>query len=576
MKRHNISDDDVIDESSEDEVIARKPPARKKVAREVTPTKQPKDYIQWVDKHLPNSISEICINPTKLKQVRSILEKMVNKESSCRLLVLSGPAGSSKSTTVKLLARELLTNRKGLATTLVNLEEDLDCIEYLDLSVPGTAQPTHFGEFLNDCKYRSGCVVLVEELPNVFHEDTLRNFRHAIREWVHSSEPHPPLVLCVTEIEYGSENRFAYHIENNMSVETLLGVGITSLPEVERVKFNPVANKFLKKTVNALVRSEKSVFNAIPQPIVTRFIDDVSKCGDVRSVIANLQMWATSYTAALSVGEDDKHTRSEYALMNLDVFSQSYARENQIDLFHAVGKIIYLSSDFGHMSENDNDFYSVQSVLERYNRNNLGLLNLAVLENYHVYKDSNYDIEVASRIVDGLSLGDVLHDEEYGIRNARAQLREVGPATATHKLRVKFPRHYKMMREFSKTAQRVRNYQRWIDPHAMFDAINMVEGYFRPMILNKKHRKRFMYDRIGGRFKEIYAEDEVAVDDKLEDADEGTPVDQFQIEINENMAREETVDEDDELSDPIDNSDDDNSTDWSDDELDMLISQGKV
>ena len=78
---------------------------------------------QWIDKYRPKTTSEICINPTKLKQVKESMMKMINKTSNTRVLVLSGPSGSSKSTTVKLLAEELITVRDAFDSVVVEYDE---------------------------------------------------------------------------------------------------------------------------------------------------------------------------------------------------------------------------------------------------------------------------------------------------------------------------------------------------------------------------------------------------------------------------------------------------------------------
>ena len=85
---------------------------------------------QWIDKYRPKTTSEICINPTKLKQVKESMMKMINKTSNTRVLVLSGPSGSSKSTTVKLLAEELITVRDAFDSVVVEYDELEDFLKF--------------------------------------------------------------------------------------------------------------------------------------------------------------------------------------------------------------------------------------------------------------------------------------------------------------------------------------------------------------------------------------------------------------------------------------------------------------
>lgn len=69
----------------------------------------PQEHIPWIDKYRPIEVNDICINPMKLKQVKQSLESMINHRSNSKILILCGPSGCCKSTTIKILANELLT-----------------------------------------------------------------------------------------------------------------------------------------------------------------------------------------------------------------------------------------------------------------------------------------------------------------------------------------------------------------------------------------------------------------------------------------------------------------------------------
>ena len=161
--------------------------------------------------------------------------------------------------------------------------------------------------------------------------------------------------MCIRDSDY------SYTIDNNLTMDTLLGKELANLAQVEHIKFNSIANRFLKKTIGQLVKSERNVFNKIPYKELTEFMDEIIKIGDIRSVIFNLEMWATNYLKE----------------------AKWYNRENQINLFHAIGKIIYLSSEFSELSSDERDYNSVEQVLANYTNNQL--LNMAILENYLIY-----------------------------------------------------------------------------------------------------------------------------------------------------------------------------------------------
>lgn len=525
------------------------------------------DNSQWLTVYEPRTVSEVSINPTKLKQVREVLSSMVDGTSSNKLLVLTGPSGSSKSTTVKLLAKELLSSRNSDYIT-----------EYFDnISVVGVNQPNQFEEFLNDCRYKVGqnlSVVLVEELPNIFHDETLTRFRLAISQWIHSDYSLPPLVLCLTEIEYsGDGSRYSFNIENNLNIDTLLGKSVTTLPQVKIIKFNAIANRYLSKTINNIIQKESKLFSLVPKDQLNLILEKLIKIGDVRSTIANLQMWVTSY-----VNIAEKFDHDEGKLIDATKFLESsYNRENQINLFHAIGKVIYSSTNF--LDQQSQDYLSIEQVLNDFHEGNFPILNLSLLENYTQYQLGNYSLDIASEIANDLSINDMMSggaNKEIGLRSTRSNLRKVDTNKAkSYNQKTKFSRHFRMMRQYNKTYNQIRQYQRYINQYRnTFEDLNLIDGYYLPQIYNKKSKTRFRYNRLGGQFKQIYADEELPID---EDYQELVEFDQFQVDIQNQINQEIESDDDGELSDPIEDSDGDDDEEFLDDpELDQLISQGGI
>lgn len=526
----------------------------------------------WIDKYAPVVSQDICIHPRKLKEVSEALSQMLFHQSEHKLLILSGPAGSSKSTTVKILAKELLSNAAtgGALDTYtevgvdqLNLRPPESWIEYLD-EAGDMAQSSRFLEFLEDARYRSGankCVVIVEELPNVFHKGTLDSFRRAILEWIYSdsSANLPPLVLCISEVEtLGSQDRDYFSLDNNLTVETLLGKEIVSAKDrVKRIQFNPLARTFLKKALGKIVATESALFNKIHSSDLQLFMDQILECGDIRLATANLQFWSSLHV---------KQGQENY----------NYLRENQLGLFHALGKIIFSSSKYKQLEAEELDFKSVELVLSSYG--NTSLLLLALLENYHVVSGLNYSIGSAALVTNALSESDcmpVLEGKEYGIRSTRNELRKVqSQRTSSRALNLQFPRQYKMTRAYNRVFKEVQEYRQVVcQMKASFLDLNMIDGYFVPRIYNSfrykfKHERRPLeYNRLGGKFKAVYSDTTALVDDveyseKIKD--------QFRQDIEDGKK-----DSDSDMSDPI--SESDQSDDFlSDSDLDGLISQGVV
>lgn len=571
----SLSED--LDEISED-VISFPPPKKPKARVLVS------NELQWTEKYEPQTSSDVCINPRKAKEIKEVLFSMGKRDLETRLLVLTGPSGCSKSTIIKCFAKELVKDRSWLQKSVEPWEaENTGIVEYIESEILDVSQPNQFSDFLDGCRYRIGAnfaVVLIEELPNVFHPETLATFRRKLSEWIYSSGTElPPVVLCLTEVELASENRNRgyYNIENNLTMETLLGMDLakraTAAGLIKRIKMLPVAKTFLKKTLNRIVEKERL---RIPSKMADTVFQPMYDSGDVRSLICNLQFWA---------------------LLPLFMEQTALVRENHLTLFHAVGKVIHSSSKFATLDDDSSDYLSIQNVVDGYN--NIGLLHLAMLENYGIYNGLQFDIAVAARLVDKLSINDTFPEEaqDFGLRAVRSELRLVEEMSGRTQP-MKFPRHFKMLREANKVQQEIHEYVRYVGgPHVLFETANLYDGYLLPAIYNSfgyklRHGlKPYGYNRLGGKFKPLYADDDLPVLESEKEVAAGE-MDQFHADIAAKIAENGADDNDDSLSEEIDDSDDDfddtldsrlgaTQRDLEDDflddpQLDMLVSQGRL
>lgn len=516
------------------------------------------DSRSWVDKYCPANSRDLCINPRKLKDVRTALSNMITGELNCRLLVLSGPSGSSKSTTIRCLAKELLL---GKSNTLGGL------VEFLDTNTADGALPMQFPDFLAACRYHIGSnlsVILIEELPNIFHAETLFRFRKAIKEWIFSAQdiPMPPLVLCLTELDSLSErDSRSYNIENCLTVETLLGKDLLHSASfdnrIQRIKFQPIAKTYLAKTINHIcsaehIRASKSV------------VQSFCESGDVRSLINYLQFW---------VGSKGNFSRFQTG------------RENQITLFHAIGKVIHSTSDMtGYDHDFSHDFHTIKNVMENYH--DINLLLLGLLENYTIYNGMDFETSRAMAITESLSLSDtfgaVPEFKEYALLATRLELANVkakGPPST-----MKFPRQFRLQKEQNKVSSEISNYRRYIAKlQVLRDDINLIDGNLVPKILNSFRYKmahdvsKEQYQRVGGAFKKLFAEETPSIMENEDEAERGNE-DQFRSDINE-IARQEDnnkEDDDDDLSDAIENSTDEEDLEDTLDEQFLAMTQQRT
>ncbi|KAJ5112950.1 hypothetical protein N7456_001484 [Penicillium angulare] len=349
------------------------PPEQKGNVSRQSRTSQPPEEVEvgvgvevdnrpWAQRFGPSNLDELVVHKRKVGDVGSWLEDAFAGRCRERLLVLRGPAGSGKTTTISLLSESL----------------GFDIIEWRNPTVSDfTAQDyvsasTQFEEFLgrgdhyggldledkleanqkHKSSLRDNRILLVEEFPAVLSRNSgLTAFRASIQRYLASAadhasgEIHPPIVMVVSETLLGS----ASSVSDNFTVHRLLGPSLYNHISTKIIDFNTVAPTFMQKALRLILEKEsrESKRAQIPGPAV---LETISEIGDVRSAVSSLEFLCLksehNHTGAWGgtlTKSKGKKVRKDAALTpmeeeSLKLISQ---REASLGLFHAVGKIVY-------------------------------------------------------------------------------------------------------------------------------------------------------------------------------------------------------------------------------------------
>ncbi|ODQ78797.1 hypothetical protein BABINDRAFT_9031 [Babjeviella inositovora NRRL Y-12698] len=546
----------------------------------------------WVEKYAPKLVSEVAIHPKKLQVVEQVLTQMVNRQSNRRILLLTGPSGSSKSTLVKVLLNSMVRPQTLLSFAL-NAEESR-YIEYTNPELEETSHVGNFSSFLEAARY-STLPILVEELPNVYHEPTRAAFVQSLAEWLHTSAQLPPLVLCLTETELPPESdspgRNFLSIDTSLTAETLLGPQILNHQKCVRIKFNPIAKTILLKPLKRIIQSESALGGLVvkrseAEEVLRRLGE--SGLGDIRSAISALEFWASNKgNSALNSGID---------LISL-------TREDHLGLFHAIGKIVYgstSSSNGGKETEevqNYNlrtlletktgkiydsaaievldetpppyetsfhpDYYAVKHVLDK--SNSPSVLLLSVLENYaavlaHEERAPGDGIllQHAAFVAEHLSAADTLASEEavdVALRGTREGLRVNSKVLSLREHTLRFSRFFKVMKQRNATRRELMKERETRKLAVSVDDLNMLTGFYEPLIVNSKRYKlknavQGYKSRLGGRFTAILLDSTLPYGDTMEEEiPERTDV---AVEYSESEMSDPIVDSEEDFDDSLD------------------------
>lgn len=331
------------------------------------------DLRPWTERFAPINLEELAVHNKKVQDVRNWLASVLRGTESKCLLILKGAAGSGKTTTLQLIAKELGISlhewrNPGLASSI---EEGYTSMTAQFEDFVGRAGRFGALSFDNvktdpsierqpDSASGQKEVILVEEFPNTFtrSSSTLQSFRSAVLHFLTSNTPSlndmfsrqrpqttkiTPIVMIISETLLTTSTAAA----DSFTAFRLLGPEILNHPGVTVIDFNPIAPTFMTKALELVLRKEsrKSGRRKAPGPSVLKHL---SELGDVRSAVSSLEFlclrgdefdgWSGKITFTKAKGGAYNPAPSKLEKESLEVITQ---RESTLGIFHAVGKVVY-------------------------------------------------------------------------------------------------------------------------------------------------------------------------------------------------------------------------------------------
>ncbi|KAB5530299.1 cell cycle checkpoint protein RAD17 [Coniochaeta sp. 2T2.1] len=332
----------------------------------------------WSERFAPMNLDELAVHKRKVADVRRWLEDVLSGRIRQRLLVLKGAAGTGKTTTMQLLAKDLgceilewrnpagpLGATHGHQSAASQFEEFLGRggkFAQLDLDSDSDSQkaitPAPSREPGKGSKRQ---IILIEEFPNTFMRSStaLTSFRINILQFLAQNTPAlatfgqqrkediTPIVMIISETLLTTTSASA----DSFTAHRLLGPEISRHPGTAVIEFNAVAPTLLTKALEMVVQKEarKSGRRRTPGPLVLKRLGEV---GDIRSAISALEFLMVKGDDKAEWGAKVMLTKPKKALKDvaltkgeqesLEFITQ---RESSLGIFHAVGKVIYNKRD---------------------------------------------------------------------------------------------------------------------------------------------------------------------------------------------------------------------------------------
>ncbi|KAJ2654661.1 RFC checkpoint protein Rad17 [Coemansia sp. RSA 1200] len=342
------------------------------------------DGLVWWQRYEPHTTDELALHAAKIAQVRTWLETATSSGDNTpsarifRLLVLEGPPGTCKSTSVRVLGAEMgleivewinpLTARQSDASLKHDYAND-DDDDGDDMPVGAIRQ---FDDFLRRAeRYSSlslhpddipsgrpnsdngGKFILIDDLPNIAHHDTREAFGAALSRFVATPASRSfPMVIVVTECfsvhqmlggdiddESSSFGATRYRLRTGSSnsdsaawtAADVIPPSVYRSPFCQMIKFNPVAPTIVAKGLKRILQiqatekgggAQKGAAGKQNTAAVVKRI--AAEChGDLRLAVTMLQISGPTDSSASGSGGRDRD------------------RGAALDLFHALGKVLY-------------------------------------------------------------------------------------------------------------------------------------------------------------------------------------------------------------------------------------------
>jgi cell cycle checkpoint protein len=332
----------------------------------------------WSERFAPVCLDELAVHKRKVQDVRRWFDEVFSGRMRQRLLVLKGAAGSGKTTTLRLLARDMRcevlewrnpANSFGVAghgyqSAAAQFEEflgrggkfgqlDVESDGATPPPMPPPPPPVSSG---NGAERR---LILVEEFPNTFMRSSsgLMGFRNAILQFLaantpalaafgssYNSEPVTPIVMVISETLLTTTSASA----DSFTAHRLLGPEILRHPGTGVIEFNPVAPTFLTKALELVVQKEarKSGRRRTPGPLVLQRLGEI---GDIRNAISSLEFFCVKGDDEADWGSKVAFTKPKRGAKDVpaltkgeqDTLELVSQREATLGIFHAVGKVVY-------------------------------------------------------------------------------------------------------------------------------------------------------------------------------------------------------------------------------------------
>ncbi|PPQ88176.1 hypothetical protein CVT25_005141 [Psilocybe cyanescens] len=321
-----------------------------------SPLVDPDDFL-WVDRYEPTTEAQLAVHARKVEDVRRWFSEAFDGGPSGklikyrRILALTGPSGTGKTATIRVLAKEMgfeiLEWRNTIGEAPSTLFGDQSSTSQFNADYEGLF--TKFEAFLaraSTCHNVFGSsssaqssnrrIILLEDLPNILHPKTQTQFHEALHALVSAQSPNSvPVVIIISDSGMRGEASDERRTDGGgwgKDKSQIIDVRTVLPKDLLGSHFNPIAPTLLRKALGAMLNTHfsKSTGSAPSKEALDVIVESAN--GDIRSAIMALQ-----FACIIELpGRSKKKLGAQRAVLEAVT-----RREQSLALFHLLGKVLY-------------------------------------------------------------------------------------------------------------------------------------------------------------------------------------------------------------------------------------------
>ena len=259
----------------------------------------------WSDTNTPKSSDELAVHIKKISEVKMWLEnnsKISKSDKNKGILLLTGPAGSGKTATIKALCGELNIYIQEWSAPMENSTFDFDSDKKFDEfdNVPYSGHKKNFELFMARANRfavlgtTTSKIILIEDIPTFAFRDTTF-FQQTLKK---HHKRHPIVIIQSESSSKDDKIRLLFPSEFIQELS------------MNQISFNPIAPTNMVKALQNIIQKESQQNSKILVPDKNTLNSLATNSqGDIRSAINSLQFACRSGTSGSLQRVFQSHSR---------------------------------------------------------------------------------------------------------------------------------------------------------------------------------------------------------------------------------------------------------------------------